>query len=83
MIRQSSHWNVVQKTTLQEINLGPGYYAYNDLKRCEKISNAAYLLRVIKVSGLENCVFYKMQRIQEEWKFSEVYCINKYRVFLG
>ena len=45
------------KSTLPEINLGLGYYTYCNLKRYRSLSNAASLLRDIKDSGRQICVF--------------------------
>ena len=49
--------DIMWKSTLPEINLGPGYKAYCDLKRYENLSNAALLLRDIKGSCRQICEF--------------------------
>ena len=48
----------ILKSTVQEINLGPMYYAYHDLKLYKNLSSTASLLRDMKDSGLQICVFY-------------------------
>ena len=68
-------WNIMLKSIFPEIKLGPGYYAHCDLKWSGKLSNAASLLRDIKNSGLQICVFYTMQSFQEEGKLNRMYCI--------
>ena len=50
--------DTIRKSTLPEINLGPGYYAHCDLKRYGNLSNADSLLQDIKDSGRRICVFY-------------------------
>ena len=49
--------DIKRKSTLSKINLGPEIYAYCDLKQYVKLSNAAPLLRDIKDSGWQSCVF--------------------------
>ena len=49
--------DIMRKSTLPEINLGPGYYAYCDSNRSGKLSKVASLLRDIKVSGQQICLF--------------------------
>ena len=39
-----------------------GYYANYDLKRYGKLSNAVSLLRNIKLSGLQICLFYAIKK---------------------
>ena len=31
-VRQVTHWDIKRKSSLLELNLGPGYYAHCDLK---------------------------------------------------
>ena len=47
--------DIMRNLTLTDTNLGRGYYAYCDLKRYGKFSNAASLLRDKKTSGLHIC----------------------------
>ena len=59
-VGQRTHWNIIRKSTIPEINFGPGYYAHCYLKRSGKLSNAASDLRDIKDSGLKVSAFYTM-----------------------
>ena len=47
----------MQRPTLTEINLGPGYYAYCVLKGYGNVSNVASALRDIKDSDQQIYVF--------------------------
>ena len=61
-VGQGTHWNIMRKSTLPQIILGPGYYVLCELIRSGKLSIAAALLRDIWCSGLQICAFYTMQR---------------------
>ena len=67
----------MQKLTLLEINLGPGYYALCDVKRYGNLFNAASLVRDINDSGWPICVFKTLEIFQEEGKLCGIYCIRK------
>ena len=58
--------DIMRRSTLPEINLGPGYYTYCDLKRYGKLSNASSLLRDIKDPGLKICVFYTTKKFERK-----------------
>ena len=49
--------DVMRRSTLPEIDLGPGYYEYCDLKQYGNLSNAASLLREVTDSSQQICVF--------------------------
>ena len=49
--------DIKRKSSLPEINLGPGYYAYCDLKWHGNSSNAPSHLRDIRDLGRQICVF--------------------------
>ena len=61
-VEQRTHWNIMRKSTLPELNLGMRYYAHYALKRSEKLSNAASFLKDMKDSGQQICILYTMQR---------------------
>ena len=68
--------DTLRKSTLPE-KFETGIYAHCDVKRYGKLSNAASLLRDIKDSGLQICVFHTMEIFQEKGKLCGIYCIRK------
>ena len=66
--------DIMRKSTLPEINVGLGYYAYCDLKRFENLSSAPSYIRDIKDSGRQICGFQTLKNFKRREIMRNILC---------